>query len=223
LLKVTIVEDYASFRRLVRLILQVRPDLTIVGEASDGVEAVQQAIELQPDLIILDLNLPTLNGIQAARRIVDLVPKAKIIFNTIESSSEVVEEAMKVGAGYVHKTRTSTELLPAIDTVLSGQQFVSKEIKSRRVKKTLFEGEPRRSSQKHEVAFYADDASLAAGLARCIEANLNSGHVVVVMAYRATSPADSGNAAGARPARSRKRPALHLARFCRNVVDVYGG
>jgi DNA-binding NarL/FixJ family response regulator len=127
-LKVLIVDDYAPFRRLVRLILLSRTDLTIVGEASDGLEAIQQAVKLQPDLIVLDLDLPSLNGIQAARRLTDLVPNSTILFISVESSPDVVEEAMRVGTGYVHKIRTSTELLPAIDMVLSGKQFVSKDI-----------------------------------------------------------------------------------------------
>ena len=70
-----VVDDYEPVRRVVRLILQVRDDLQIVGEASDGLEAVQKAKELRPDLILLDIDLPTLNGIQVARRLRDLVPQ----------------------------------------------------------------------------------------------------------------------------------------------------
>jgi DNA-binding NarL/FixJ family response regulator len=95
--KVLVVDDYEPVRRVVRLILQARDDLQIVGEASDGLEAVQKANELRPDLILLDIDLPRLNGIQAARRLRDLVPRAKVLFLSVESSSEVVREAFNVG------------------------------------------------------------------------------------------------------------------------------
>jgi DNA-binding NarL/FixJ family response regulator len=123
--RVFLVDDHEPFRRVVRLILQVRDDLQIVGEASDGLEAVQKAKELRPDLILLDIDLPTLNGIHVARRLRDLVPRAKVLFLSIESSSDVATEAFNVGgAGYVCKLHVGTELLPAIETVLRGKQFI---------------------------------------------------------------------------------------------------
>jgi DNA-binding NarL/FixJ family response regulator len=122
--KVLVVDDYEPFRRVVRLILQVRDDLQIVGEASDGLEAVQKAKELRPDLILLDIDLPTLTGMQVARRLHDLVPRAKVLFLSVESSSDVVTEALSLGAGYVYKLRLASELLPAIEAVLRGEQFV---------------------------------------------------------------------------------------------------
>ena len=93
---------------------------------SDGLEAVQKAEELKPDLILLDIGLPTLNGIEAARRILELAPESKIIFLTLQTSPAFVQEAMRLGAwGYVFKTHAAADLLPAINAVLSGQQFVS--------------------------------------------------------------------------------------------------
>jgi len=100
--------------------------MQIVGEASDGLEAVQKAEEVQPDLIVLDVGLPTLNGIEAARRIRKLSPRSKILFVSQESSADVVEMALSLGArGYVAKTRIGIELVAAIDAVLDGRQFVS--------------------------------------------------------------------------------------------------
>lgn len=90
--KVLIVDDYEPFRRIVNSLLQPRDDLQVIGEASDGLEAVQKAKELGPDLIVLDIRLPKLNGIQAAKRLRDLVPNAKILFLTEESDSEVLQE-----------------------------------------------------------------------------------------------------------------------------------
>lgn len=100
--------------------------MQIVGEVSDGLEAVRQAEELKPDLILLDIGLPTLSGLEAARLIRKLAPKSKIIFVTQESSPDVVRAALNVGAlGYVLKVRAGTDLLAAVDAVLEGRHFVS--------------------------------------------------------------------------------------------------
>ena len=102
------------------------PELEIVCELSDGLAAVQRAEELNPDLILLDIGLPSLNGIEAARQIRKLVPKAKIIFLSQESSDDVVQEVFSSGAlGYVVKTFAGGELLPAVKAVLDGKPFVS--------------------------------------------------------------------------------------------------
>ena len=105
IVRVLVVEDYEPFRRFVCSTLGKRPELQVIGEASDGLEAVQKAEELQPDLILLDVGLPSLSGIEAARRIRKLSPKSKILFVSQESSADVVQEALRIGAlGYVAKT-----------------------------------------------------------------------------------------------------------------------
>lgn len=89
--------------------------------------AVQKAAELCPDLILLDIGLPGLNGIEAGRQIRKLVPNAKIIFLTQESSDDVVHAALELGAlGYVVKTQAGSDLLAAVDAVLQGKQYVSR-------------------------------------------------------------------------------------------------
>jgi len=124
--RVLVVDDYEPFRRLACSMLGERPELQIVGEASDGLEAVRRAEELKPDLILLDIGLPTLNGIEAARQIRRLAPESRVIFLTQESSAEVVQEALSLGAwGYVVKARAGTDLLPAMEAVLLGKHFVS--------------------------------------------------------------------------------------------------
>ncbi|HEY6384241.1 MAG TPA: response regulator transcription factor [Candidatus Acidoferrum sp.] len=120
------VDDFEPWRRFACLTLRKKPGLQVVGEASNGLEAFQKAVELQPDLILLGIGLPSRNGIEAARRIREIVPEAKIIFLSEESSVDVVQEAMSIGAsGYVFKTMAASELLTAVETVLSGLKFVS--------------------------------------------------------------------------------------------------
>ncbi len=124
--RILVVEDFAPFREVVATELAARRDLQVVCEVSDGLEAVRKACELRPDLILLDIGLPKLNGIEAARQIRTLVPESKIIFLTQESSAEVVQEALRLGAcGYVKKLKAAKDLLAAVQAVVSGNQFVS--------------------------------------------------------------------------------------------------
>jgi DNA-binding NarL/FixJ family response regulator len=123
-----VVEDYEPFRRFLYSKLQSRPEFQIVGEASDGLEAVQKAEELQPDLILLDIGLPKLNGIEAAHRISRLVPSASVLFISQENDPDLVAAALSNGAkGYVRKENAETDLLAAMAAVVRGDRFVSKE------------------------------------------------------------------------------------------------
>ena len=120
-----VVEDFEPFRSFVCSALKQKPELDVVCELSDGLAAVQKAEELKPDLILLDIGLPGLNGIEAGRRIRKLVPDAKIIFLTQESSDDVLQAALELGArGYVVKTRAGSDLLAAVEAVLQGKQYV---------------------------------------------------------------------------------------------------
>lgn len=125
-IRILVVDDYAPWRRFERLALLAHNELQIVGECSDGSEAIQKAEELQPDLILLDISLPTLNGIEAARRIQQVSPNSKILFVTQNPSRDIAEEALSTGAqGYVVKSNGASELLPAIKAVLEGKRFIS--------------------------------------------------------------------------------------------------
>ena len=100
--------------------------MQVLGEASDGLEAVRKAEELNPDLILLDIGLPNLNGIEAQHRLRVRIPGAKVLFLTQDNDSDVVREALSNGAqGYVLKTDAGSELLPAIQAISRGEKFVS--------------------------------------------------------------------------------------------------
>jgi DNA-binding NarL/FixJ family response regulator len=124
--RVFVVEDYAPFRRFVISKLQTRPELQVIGEASDGLEAVHKAEELKPDLILLDIGLPSLNGIETARRISRVLPDAKILFVSQDNDPDIAAVALSGGAkGYVHKFDVTKDLLPAVQAVLRGEHFSS--------------------------------------------------------------------------------------------------
>jgi DNA-binding NarL/FixJ family response regulator len=120
------VEDFPAFRRFICSMLGESLHLRVIAEVSDGLEAVQKAAELKPDLILLDIGLPSLNGIEAARQIRKLSPESKIVFLSQETSADVVEEALSTGAsGYVVKTKVESQLLAVVEAVVSGSRLVN--------------------------------------------------------------------------------------------------
>jgi DNA-binding NarL/FixJ family response regulator len=123
--RILLVDDHQSFRRFLSLQLQKRSGVEVIGEASDGMEAVRKAEELQPDLIFLDIGIPSISGIEAARRIRSIAPGSKIVFVSQESSPDIVEEAMSTGAvGYIVKADAGSELMVALDIALHGATFL---------------------------------------------------------------------------------------------------
>jgi DNA-binding NarL/FixJ family response regulator len=124
--RILVVEDFEAWRRFVSATLGKRPEFEIVGEVSNGLEAVEKAQELRPDLILMDIGLPKLNGIEAARRILHRAPQSNILFLSENRSRDIAEEALCTGArGYVLKSDAGSELLPALEAVLQGKVFVS--------------------------------------------------------------------------------------------------
>ena len=124
-----IVEDHEGLRALLRSLLENETQCVVVGEASDGLQAVQRAQELQPDLILLDLSLPKLNGMEAGRRIRKISPQSRIVFLSQDSTPEIVESALRIGAGYLLKS-DAKELPAAVHAVLEGGKFVSDRLKA---------------------------------------------------------------------------------------------
>ena len=191
--RVLVVDDYEPFRRFVCSTLDQRPDLQVIGEASDGLEAVRKAEELKPDLIVLDIGLPSLNGIEVARRIRKLCPECKIVFVSQESSADVAQEAFSLGAmGYVVKAHAGSELLAALEEVCQGRQFVSRglsdhtwasaadaqapdQLLRQEILPSLASGKAE-IVRSHEVQFYSDDESFLDGFTRYIEVALLNGN-----------------------------------------------
>jgi DNA-binding NarL/FixJ family response regulator len=125
-IRVLVVEDFEPFRRFVVSTFQQRPEFEIICEVSDGIEAIQKAQELQPDVLVLDIGLPRMNGIEAAQRISNCAPKARILILSENRSKVIVEEALRSGArGYVLKSDARTDLLRAVEAILQGKRFVS--------------------------------------------------------------------------------------------------
>jgi len=160
------------------LLFQASPEWQVIAEASDGSEAIQKAEELKPDLIVLDIGLPKVHGIEAARRIRRLSPSSRIVFLSQNDDLDVVWAALATGAlGYVHKTKTRQELLSAVDAALQGRQFVSSTL--RRSKFTNSQGV--KAAHYHEVQFYADDAVFLDTLARFIGVALKTGAAAIAV------------------------------------------
>jgi FixJ family two-component response regulator len=137
--------------------------------------------ELKPDLILLDIGLPKLNGLEAAQRIRKLAPETKILFLSQESSADVVHEALSLGAlGYVVKEHAGTELLAAVQAVLEGKQFVSGSIHGYKLTDTPGVNGPHR----HEVQFYSDDEVFLDSFTRFIAAALKAGNAAIVVATK---------------------------------------
>ena len=195
--QILVVDDFLPWHRFVQAMLETEKDFNISAVATNGLEAVRKAEELQPDVILLDINLPALNGIEAARRIRKLSANSKILFVSQESSAEVVEEAFRLGAqGYLLKSDAARELLLAVNAVLQGKQFASSRLRSYMISNNAdkqpaehFSSEdlplsPQRekTSRVHEVGSYRNDASLVDGLTRFVETALKKGDAVVVIA-----------------------------------------
>ena len=130
-IRILVADDHESWRSLVCSRLKKELHLAKVFEASDGIEAVRKAQELQPDLIVLDIGLPRLNGIDAAHQIRSFAPDARILFLTGKSDPALAEAALLTGAtGYLIKSDAGRELMTAVKAVIAGKRFVSERLRS---------------------------------------------------------------------------------------------
>jgi DNA-binding NarL/FixJ family response regulator len=167
--RVLVVDDYLPWRQFVSRTLLAQPNWQVIGQVSDGLEAVQKAQDMQPDLIVLDIGLPTINGIEAARRMRTAAPESKILFLSENNSVEIAEEAFRAGAaGYVVKSTAARELLPALDAVLQGDRFFGPGLAERNLVR-LRDGISARRS--HQIEFYKGDSSFVDGFATTMVAS----------------------------------------------------
>lgn len=128
-IRLLVVDDCEPWRRFLGTTFAKQPGLQIIGEACDGLEAVQKAQDLEPDLILLDIGLPKLDGVEAALRIQELVPRAKILFLTQNSDADLVATVLSQGAcGYLLKIDAGHELIAAIEAIIRGERFVCKRL-----------------------------------------------------------------------------------------------
>jgi len=173
--RVLVVEDHEPFRRVICEVLQRRGDVLIVGEAADGLDAIRQAEALRPDVVMLDIGLPTLSGLEVAGRIRASVPDAKLMFVTNESSLEVAEQAFSRGAhGYVYKPRALRDIPPVLEAILRGGQFVSGGLER------IAQGDSL-ASHRHDLVFCSSDALLVAAFSRFVGGALDRGNAVIVL------------------------------------------
>ena len=174
-IRVLVVEDHEPFRRVICDLLRQRADLQIVGEAADGLDAIYQAEALRPDVVVLDIGLPRLSGLEVAGRIRAKVPGAKLMFVTNESSLEVVEQAFRRGAhGYVYKPRVQRDALSVLEAIIRGGRFVSGGLER------IAQGDGL-ASHRHDVVFCSSDAMLIRAFGCFIAGKLREGNAVVAV------------------------------------------
>lgn len=176
--RVLLVDSYAPFRHHLRSTLQLQPEFHVVGEASDELDAIQKARELGPDLILLDVGFPDLNGIETARRIREFIPNSKVIFLSESRSWNVAEEALRSGArGYVIKSDSVIELLHAVESILQGKRFISTSLTGQAPR-----SRSARTTANHEAGLYFDDRWLIEDVTHFIVNALRAGNAAIVLA-----------------------------------------
>ncbi len=124
--RILVVDDYAPWLNFVSAALSATPQVQVVGQAENGLTALQKVAELNPDLVVLDIGLPDINGITVAQQIRDIAPNVRILFLTENTTPNVVRAALRTGAqGYVVKSSAARELLPALEALMLNCYFLS--------------------------------------------------------------------------------------------------
>ena len=200
-IQILVVDDFLPWQRLVSKLFESEPNLKIISFASEGFEAVQKAKELQPDVILMDISLPKLSGIEAARQIRKVAPNSKILFVSTYDLLEIVEAALDTGAsGYVAKVDAGEELAEAVKAVFQGQRYVSgglKEVTPAHTEDTQASDRevlawpsvpalPRKTEtiRCHEAQFYSDDVVFRETVTHFIAAALRAGNAAIVFATK---------------------------------------
>lgn len=125
-IRILLADDHTILRAGLKMMLNAQPDMEVIGEAQDGRQAIQEAQRLQPDVILMDITMPDLNGIEATRQIKRVLAEVKILVLTMHENDEYVFQALRAGAsGYMLKEAADTELITAIHVIKSGQFYLS--------------------------------------------------------------------------------------------------
>jgi len=128
-LRIFLADDHSLVRRGVRTLLGVRSDWQVCGEASDGRETLEKVNELKPDLLILDLNMPELNGLEVTRRVRKTCPQVEVLVLTVQDSEQVMRQVLEAGArGYILKSDAGSQLLTAVEAVRRHRPFLSSQV-----------------------------------------------------------------------------------------------
>jgi DNA-binding NarL/FixJ family response regulator len=129
--KIILADDHKLIRSGLRELIEKEPGFKVIAEADTGRSAVKKCLQLQPDVVLMDISMPDLNGMDATRQILGSLPEAKIIILSVHSSRRIVAESLKTGAsGYLLKNCSSEEMMAAISTVVRDETFLSPEIAS---------------------------------------------------------------------------------------------
>lgn len=124
-LRILIAEDHQTVREGVKLLVDSQPDMEVIGEAGDGEMAVKEAVRISPDLLVMDISMPTLNGLKATKRLRSLLPNIKILILTRHTDDGYLQQLIGAGAnGYVLKQSAPTELINAIRTIAAGNAYL---------------------------------------------------------------------------------------------------
>ncbi|HEX9824477.1 MAG TPA: response regulator transcription factor [Actinomycetota bacterium] len=149
-LRVMVVDDHALFRRGIQMVLDQEPGLSVVGEATDGQQAIERAQELMPDVVLMDVRMPKRSGIEAARRIKEAIPHVKILMLTVSDEEDDLYEAIKAGAsGYLLKEIPTEDVAEAVKSVWAGQSRISPAMASKLLSE--FQAMSKRADEREQV------------------------------------------------------------------------
>jgi DNA-binding NarL/FixJ family response regulator len=196
--RLLLVDDHEAWRHHIRAILEHESGLRVVGEASDGLDAVQSARELQPDLVCLDIGFPGQNGLEAAKQIQKVFPNSKILFVSENRSSDIAEAALRTGAsGYVLKSNAGSALLPTLRAALRDRESLranaARDVSDPTLEHNGDQGsdeelvgstpvENRNIVHHHAVGLYSDDRHFLEDATLFVAIALNAGNSVIVVA-----------------------------------------